>query len=428
MKKYYLVQNAIVRKESFGVIVLLRNGARFSFAQKYFDIIKSCTGQSLEYIKSNTKLEENEILDFLKLALEKHIIQDKPPKSIGKIIETDVFVENSLISPRFVALEITQKCNLKCKHCYTSSKATNYKFLSKKAVFSLIDDLSTFGTEFIAIGGGEPILYPYIYEVIDYATSKNIEIELVSNGTLLTEETLKKLKDAGLKYLQISLDGESKETYRKIRGVDCFSQVVDNINKATALFNVSVSAVLCKPNYEHIYEIAKIAENANADSFRVLRLMSVGRGEENNDELQITNEMFGKFLNSLPEKQKEFKIKIRIDENMLSNFSRKKIPWLKDGLFGCSAGRSTIGIDPLGNVYPCSFLHYDELTCGNISEKSIMEIWRHSPILSKFRNINSLEGKCAGCSFKNNCLGGCRALAYSATRKINGEDASCHIK
>ena len=428
MKKYYLVQNAIVRKESFGVIVLLRNGSRFSFSQKYFDIIKSCTGKTIADIKSSTTLTEKEIQDFLKVAYEKNIIQEKRPQSVGRVIEATSFIKNSLISPRFVALEVTEKCNLKCKHCYTSAKATQCKFLPKETVFKLIDELSLYGTEFIAIGGGEPLLYPYIYEVIEYAISKNIEIELVSNGTLLTDQILNKLKNSGLKYLQVSLDGESNETYKKIRGRDCFDLVVKNIKRATKLFNVSISAVLCKPNYDHIFEIAKIAEDAKADSFRVLRLMSVGRGEENSSELQITNEMFERFLKKLPKRQKEYKIKIRMDENMLSNFSRKKIPWLDEGFFGCSAGRSTIGIDPQGFVYPCSFLHYDEMICGNIKETSVMDIWKNSSVLSKFRNIDSLEGKCADCSFKNNCLGGCRALAYSATRKINGEDVSCHIK
>ena len=330
MKKYYLVPNAIVRKESFGVIVLLRNGMRFSFAQKYFDLIKACTGKTLEEIKSLSGLSKEEISDFLEIAVEKNIIQNECPSTIGKIVEFDTYIENSLIYPRFVALEITEKCNLKCKHCYSSAKTKDYNFLPKETVFTLIDDLSRGGTEFIAIGGGEPTLYPYICEVIAYALSKNVEIELVSNGITLTDEMLEKLKKSGLRYLQISLDGESGETYQKVRGMNCFATVVDNLKKATEFFNVSVSAVLCQHTYAHMFEIAKIAEQAGADSFRVLRLMSIGRGAKNISELQITNEMFGDFLRILPEKQKEFKIKIRIDENMLSNFSKKKIPWLKE--------------------------------------------------------------------------------------------------
>lgn len=424
----YLKDNVIVRKENFGAIILLRNGKRFNISLENYEIIKKCNGKSIEKIAQELNMNLKNVSKFIENAINKEIVTKEDIEKCGKIVEVDYSIENSLIFPRFVSLEITEQCNLKCKHCYTAAGEGKPNFLDIDVIYNLIDELSKYGCEFLAIGGGEPLLYKDIDKVIRYAILKGVEVELVSNGILFNKDTIEKLYNAGLKYVQISLDGESSETYSKVRGTDFFNLVVNNIKNVNKKFNTSVSTVLCKYNYDKIFDIIKIVDSINVDSYRIMKFIEVGRGSDNKSSLQITPSEFGEFLEKIKTRRKDFRVPIRIDENMLENFKRKKIPWLSDGLYGCSAGRSTISIDVNGNVYPCSFLNYEELMCGNIKNESLLNIWKNSEILRKFRNIDKLEGKCGICEYKNNCQGGCRASAYAETRNIKGEDGTCYIK
>ncbi len=426
--KLYIKENVIIRKENFGAIILLRNGKRFNVSLDNYKILKKCIGKSIKEIAEELNCNIETISKFIENALNKEIIINKDAGHYGKIIEVDYNIENSLIFPRFVSLEITEQCNLKCKHCYTSAGNGKPHFLELKYVYKLIDELSKYGCEFLALGGGEPLLYADIEKVIRYAISKGVEVELVSNGILFDDKMIEKLNIAGLKYVQISLDGESSKTYSKVRGADFFDKVVCNIKKVNREFNTSISTVLCKYNYDKIFEIIKIANDIKVDSYRIMKFIETGRGNDNKNVLQITPDEFKQFIDKLKDKRKDYRIPVRIDENMMDNFTRKKIPWLKDGLYGCSAGRSTISIDVNGNIYPCSFLNYEELKCGNIKENSLLDIWKNSDVLNDFRNINELDGKCNDCEYKNNCQGGCRASAYAQTRSIKGEDGTCYIK
>lgn len=418
----------IIRKENFGAIVLLRNGKRYTVSIENFQILKKCVGKNIEEIANELCIDKEKVNNFITAALDKDIITDKKVSHYGKIVEVEYTINNSLIFPRFVSLEITTQCNLKCKHCYTASGSKNFSSVDTNLVIKLIDELSYYGCEFLAIGGGEPLLYRNINRVIQYATSKGVEVELVSNGILFTDEIIDELYNSGLKYVQISLDGDSSETYSKIRGADHFVDVINNIKKVNCKFNTTVSTVLCRYNYDKIFDIIKIADSLNVASYRILKFIETGRGKYNVDKLRISPEEFEMFINNLKNLRNKFHIPIRIDENMMENFSRKKIPWLGNGLYGCPAGRSTLSIDSFGNVYPCSFLNYIELICGNIKDSSLLDIWKTSTILKEFRNMSSLDGKCNRCKHKINCQGGCRASAYAKTKNIKGEDPTCYIK
>lgn len=184
--KLYIKENVIIRKENFGAIILLRNGKRFNVSLDNYKILKKCIGKSIKEIAEELNCNIETISKFIENALNKEIIINKDAGHYGKIIEVDYNIENSLIFPRFVSLEITEQCNLKCKHCYTSAGNGKPHFLELKYVYKLIDELSKYGCEFLALGGGEPLLYADIEKVIRYAISKGVEVELVQMGFYLT--------------------------------------------------------------------------------------------------------------------------------------------------------------------------------------------------------------------------------------------------
>jgi len=296
-----------------------------------------------------------------------------------------------------------------------------------------------------------PALFARVKAVYDQQASLNLDKEQAK----LLEETYKGFVRGGAN-LDADKQAKLRELNEKISVLELtFGQ---NVLKETNAFKLVVDK---KEDLAGLPEsvIAAAAETAAADSMegkwvftlhnpsvmpflqyadnRSLREKMfkayINRGNNNNGNdnknvLQITPDEFKQFIDKLKDKRKDYRIPVRIDENMMDNFTRKKIPWLKDGLYGCSAGRSTISIDVNGNIYPCSFLNYEELKCGNIKENSLLDIWKNSDVLNDFRNINELDGKCNDCEYKNNCQGGCRASAYAQTRSIKGEDGTCYIK
>jgi len=117
--------------------------------------------------------------------------------------------------------EITSDCNLRCKHCSQPHHNKNYYELGEAK--KIVDIIVEYGTERIMFLGGEPILYPWIFEIIEYAKKKNLVTCMSSNGTLLGSEEIKALKEVGLDHLQISIDGLEK-THDKIRGRGTFAK------------------------------------------------------------------------------------------------------------------------------------------------------------------------------------------------------------
>jgi len=135
-----------------------------------------------------------------------------------------------------------------------------------------------------------------------------------------------------------------------------------------------------------------------------------------------------KYLNEYIYKRNktENNIHIQFNENLIHPNS-KNIPWMPDNHVGCSAARSTCGIDSKGNVYPCSYLNAKELICGNIYDKTLLQIWTESNTIKSLRELDNLKGECATCSYLSNCGGGCRAAAYLRTNDISQSDPLCTV-
>jgi len=426
---YFLSKDVVLRNETFGGLILCKNGKRYYLNKKHYLTLLGILGRNRADIfndirKIDEKSNAGEEKEIINESLALNILGTK--KSNGKLIENKLIGAKTLTFPKIVYLEVTNMCNLNCKHCYSEAGEKKGAELSTTHIKQLITDLAKHGAEFLSIGGGEPLLRPDLNEIIKYSINSGIEVELVTNGTLIDREKIKELKKTGLKYIQVSLDGFNSVTYDLIRGKDYFDKVVSTIKKLSKNFIVTVSTVVTKINYKNIEKIVDLSEKSGAKYFRVVKLMSAGRAKK--AQLFVSEQEIHNILNKLKKiSLSKRKIAIEFDENLLQP-KRKAIPWLHAGIYGCSAGRSTCNIDSIGNVYPCSFLQSKELLCGNIKEKQLYTIWVDSEILQQFRNITSVGAPCKTCNWLNTCLGGCRADAYSKTGKINGGNKNCGVK
>ena len=311
--------------------------------------------------------------------------------------------------PLVMSWNVTRECNMKCSHCYIN--ATDKKLdneLTTKEAKVLMDQIYQVSRPLLILSGGEPLLRPDIFELIEYGSAKGLKMGLGSNGSLIDDAVAAKLKAAGIATVSISLDSNIAAQHDEFRGVSGAWEKAVNACKALRNNNVlvQVNTTLTQQNYNQIDDIMSLAEGIGVENFHLFFLVPTGRGTKLTDispqkyEDMITN-TFAKVskhrLNVRPSCAPQF---MRIAKGMGLDMRQ----WIR----GCIAGMYYCRIYPNGDVTPCPYL---PIKLGNVREKSFSEIWFNSNIFQTLRNPSSLKGKCGACEYKTLC-GGCRARAY----------------
>ena len=341
-------------------------------------------------------------------------------------------------APFLVVWDVTYACNLKCKHCYSAAGEVLDHELTTEEAMEVIDKLDRLGVTVIAFSGGEPLLRRDIFELVKYANSKGIYTAMATNGTLITREIARKLKELGLGFVQISLDGR-KETHDEFRGVNgTFSKTIEGIKNCVneGLF-VNVAMTVTKLNLGEVPYVINLCENIGVNWFMFYNFVPTGRGKEI-VELDLTPEEREELLVYLYEKNKNSnlsllstapqfaRVSLQKDATMIPthfyNIKRgKTLRDLAEFIGGCGAGRFYISIRPNGDLQPCVFF---PLKIGNILEiDDLDEFWRKSKVLEELRNKDILEG-CGKCEYRYYC-GGCRARAYNYFKDYLAPDPGC---
>jgi AdoMet-dependent heme synthase len=311
--------------------------------------------------------------------------------------------------PLVMSWNVTRECNMKCSHCYINATDKKLKGeLNTEEGKRLIDQICEVSHPLLILSGGEPLLRRDIYELIEYGNSKGLKMGLGSNGSLIDDKVAKKLKDAGIATVSISLDPHIPAQHDEFRGVEGAWQKAVDACKALRKHGVlvQVNTTLTHENYDQIDDIMSLAESVGVENFHLFFLVPTGRGTKIADispqkyEDMITN-TFAKVhkhtLNARPSCAPQF---MRIAQGMGLDMRQ----WIR----GCIAGMHYCRIYPNGDVTPCPYL---PVKLGNIREQSFKDIWFNSPVFKALRNPDCLKGKCGACEFKQVC-GGCRARAY----------------
>ena len=336
---------------------------------------------------------------------------------------------------RLVAWETTRNCNLACVHCRAS--ATRGPFsgeLDTTAAFRLLDQIAHVGNPIIILTGGEPLLRTDIFDIAKYGTDKGFSMVMAPNGTLISENIAKQMADAGIRRISISLDGATKESHDRFRGVDgAFDGALRGIRLAKkAGIEFQINTTIAKTNLLEISKIQDLASQLGAVAHHIFLLVPTGRGKYIIEQ-EITAEEYERTLNWFYDQRKKTPLQLKATcaphyYRILRQRSKKdKEPVTFDthGMDavtrGCLAGTGFCFISHRGIVQPCGFL---DVNCGDITRESFADIWHHSDIFLSLRNFKALKGKCGKCEFKNVC-GGCRARAFEATGDFLAEEPLC---
>lgn len=315
---------------------------------------------------------------------------------------------SSKFVPLVVSWNVTGKCNLKCAHCYINANAKEINELTTEEAKQLIDQIAEVSRPLLILSGGEPLLRSDLYELIRYGTEKGLRMGLGSNGTLLDAATAKKLSEAGIKTVSISLDSHIPAQHDAFRGVpgawEKAIQAIKVLRENDIL--VQVNTTLTQENYDQIDDIMSLAEQIGVENYHLFFLVPTGRGAKIED---ISPQMYEDMIKNTFAKTHRHKLNVRPScapqfMRIAAGIGLDMRQWIR----GCIAGQYYCRIYPNGDVTPCPYL---PIKLGNIRETSFRDIWFNSPVFQAFRDPSQLKGKCGECEYKVIC-GGCRARAY----------------
>ncbi len=257
---------------------------------------------------------------------------------------------------------------------------------------------------------------------------------MAPNGTLITEDSAKKMKESGIKRISVSLDGATPETHDAFRGLEnAFNNSIRGINIAKkAGLEFQINTTITKTNLDQIPKILNLAETLGAVAHHIFLLVPTGRGKYIVDS-EINAKEYEETLNWFYDQRD--KTSLQLKATCAPHYYRilrqrakedgKKISFETHGLDavtrGCLAGTGFCFISHVGKVQTCGFL---DIECGDITKQTFKDVWENSQIFNKLRDFNNLEGKCGICEYKKVC-GGCRARAYEATGNYLAEEPLC---
>jgi radical SAM protein with 4Fe4S-binding SPASM domain len=348
-------------------------------------------------------------------------------------------------SPFLVVWNFTYKCNLNCKHCYSDAGENPRKELSTGEALKVVDQIADFGVTSLAFSGGEPLMKKDFFEVAEHAVKSGLYVSLATNGTLLNRRTVRRLKEIGLNYVEVSLDGASRETHDAFRGkTNSFAQALNGLKNCIEEDVCTCLAVTAtKNNLNEIPAVFSLAESIGVDRFTLFNFIPTGRGKDI-AEIDLSPQEREELLNFLYKKLTEHpKMAIlttapqlarvamqcpSTQEDMIMPLAHmeaaklsRKAKTLADFIGGCGAGRFYCALSPEGNVQPCVFLPID---VGNLKTDKFEDIWAESSIFKVLRNRGNLKGRCSKCDFKYVC-GGCRARAFAYYDDYLKSDPGC---
>jgi AdoMet-dependent heme synthase len=327
--------------------------------------------------------------------------------------------------PRWLAWEITGRCNLNCIHCRSSSgpEADPEEFTTGEAL-RLIDEISAYASPVIVLSGGEPLLRGDWFELARYGTAKGLRMCLATNGTLVDDTVCRQIAEAGIRMVSLSLDGSTAKIHDDFRRQPGAFQGVMHAIELFRRFGIPflINSSFTARNREDIPNVYRLARQTGAKAWYLFMIVPTGRAGEAQGEL-ISAEDYEKILHwhyeqELGETQilmrptcapHYYRIVRERSRQEGRDWKPRSLQFATGVSKGCLAGQHIAFIDRLGNVLPCS---YFPEPAGRLRQESFRKIWEESPLFLALRDYRKYRGRCGSCEFLKVC-GGCRARAYA---------------
>ena len=326
---------------------------------------------------------------------------------------------------------VTNLCNLKCIHCWQHAvlEAPQNESYKNRGVVSQADfvrvlkEAKDLGAISVKFTGGEPFIHPYINDYLEIADHENLSVVIETNGTLLEEDHIRRLKRINQLKLSVSLDGATSAIHDQFRGVEgAYDRTVATLD-LLARFGIPVQVIMClhKGNLKEFEDFFRLLAQYRVNSLKINPVQPSGRGqdlvEQNHsvpvDELlqvadycrkSLSAHFAGRLFFSLPLAFRPFKE-------------------IRDQEFSICQIFHILGLLPNGDLSFCGIGNIESsLVLGNIYKDNLADLWFKAPLLVKMRELlpQALTGVCSQCILNAVCLGECRAVAYEQTGDLTG--------
>jgi len=326
----------------------------------------------------------------------------------------------------FVQWHLTERCNLRCRHCYQSGAVSE---MSCEEICRAVDNVrsafESWVTEYdmemspsFHFTGGEPFLRQDLFAILDYVRKCGFSTSLMSNGTLIDGDMARRIREAGVSDVQISLDG-LEPTHESLRGKGSFQRTLEGIrNLVSQGVEANINLTVSRINMGQTGELVRLAEELGVSAIAFSRLVPTGRGKGLSSET-LTREEVAHFYGELQGFKDNSKVMV-ISRDPLSAIAdmEGEIPQTEMPIGGCAAGVFGITVTADGTIMPCRRM---DLPVGNIKEVSFRELWVESPVLGSLRRREDYHGGCESCRYWAVCRG-CRAIALAYARANGHED------
>lgn len=318
---------------------------------------------------------------------------------------------NGLLS---MELELSRICNLRCVYCYASSGLPLAHELSLAEIEDVIDQAIGLGVrKIIVLGGGEPLLYPQLLKVLDYIISKNLVVDLFTNGTLITPDFARELYKRGVGIV-IKMNSRKAEVQDYLADREgAFNAINEGFSALRQAgypdedHSLGIETIICRQNYDELPDLWSWARRQEIVPY--VEVMTLQGRATDHPELEV----------SPGEVKALFETLARIDAEELGCNWTPHPPLVASR---CARHEYSCTISSIGEVHPCPGVN---VSAGNIREQKLADILVNSKVIQDLRNIRTnIKGQCADCDINDQCYG-CRGHAYQVTGDYLAADPLC---
>ena len=339
-------------------------------------------------------------------------------------------------TPKAVDLDVTNRCNLRCKYCaHFDGPADVDQDLPLEEWLQFFEELNRCAVLNVCLSGGEPFLRKDFKELVDGVVRNRMRFNILSNGTLITDDMAAFLKATGrCSGVQISIDGSTSKTHDSLCGDGVFVKAVEGLKCLQRHeIGVAVRVTIHRHNVHDLEDIARfLFEELNIKTFSTNSASYLGLCREYAEQVQLTTEERSLAMETLLRLNQKYDGRIAAAAGPLANARQ----WLgmeralreeSEALPNCGQLRacggvySKMGVRADGVMVPCNQLSHIEL--GRINQDDLREVWQGHPELARMRERRSVSLSdfefCEGCNYIPYCRGNCPALAYNLVGEEN---------
>jgi pyrroloquinoline quinone biosynthesis protein E len=323
--------------------------------------------------------------------------------------------------PLWILLELTHKCPLECAYCYNQLDFINTKdTMNKEDWFRVMEQARQMGAVQLGISGGEPLLNKDVIEIVKKANDLKFYTNLITSGVGASKGVVQKLKDAGLKTVQLGIQSHDKNTMTLItNNKSSYDEKIAFAKEVKeAGLQLIVNTCITRQNIHQVGEIIEFAEKLGANYLEIANIQYYGWALKNINALLPTQEQITKareVTNYYRKERKDMKVFFVVPDYFATRPKACMNGW----------GTTFLTINPDGIALPCNTANTLPLEFPNVKEFSVEQIWNESEAFNYFRGDKWMKEPCRTCDERDKDFGGCRCQAYALTKDMHATDPVC---